>query len=201
MAAADRLSTTTSEPLSVAFNTLSYPIILDHWLPLLAKGFSGKLLLPFVSKTAVQIPQRMENDYFRHFILKNVSKAEVTATGFDNDDTELQLRPQILVERSFTGEHLLVLLTVMATRTIRQTASRATHGTATGCRRKQRGWSYALLLSPLCPLLCHNFLPFTVIQYCSVFHNLEAYVGKGLMNFPIQTIFTSLVSPRCGPSG
>ena len=83
--------------------------ILDHRLLLLAEGFSGKLLLPFVSKTVVEIPQRMENDYFRRFILKNVSKAEVTATGFDIEDIELQLRPQLVVERSFTGEHLLAL--------------------------------------------------------------------------------------------
>ena len=83
--------------------------ILDNRLLLLGEGFSGKLLLPFKVKTTVEIPQHMENDYFRRFILKNVSKAEVIATGFDIEDTGLQLAPCLMVEKTFTGEHLLAL--------------------------------------------------------------------------------------------
>ena len=83
--------------------------ILDNRLLLLQEGFSGKLLLPFTLKTTVEIPQRMENDYFRRFILKNVSKAEVIATGFDIEDTGLQLCPCLMVENTLTGDHLLAL--------------------------------------------------------------------------------------------
>ena len=83
--------------------------ILDNRLLLLQEGFSGKLLLPFKAKTTVEIPQRMENDYFRRFILKNVSRAEVVATGFDIEDTGLQPIPRLVVENTFTGNHLLTL--------------------------------------------------------------------------------------------
>ena len=83
--------------------------ILDNRLLLLGEGFSGKLLLPFVKKTTVEIPRNMENDYFRRFILKNVSKAEIIATGFDIIDTGLQPVPRLVVEKTFTGEHLLAL--------------------------------------------------------------------------------------------
>jgi len=83
--------------------------ILDGRVLLLDEGFSAKLLLPFVSKTMVQIPPHLEKDYFHRFILKNVSKAEIIATGFDIDDTNEQPSTQLMVERSLAGEPLLTL--------------------------------------------------------------------------------------------
>ena len=83
--------------------------VFDNRLLLLEEGFSGKLLLPFVTKREVEIPRRMENDYFRKFILKNVSKAEVTATGFDIEDTGLKPCPRLVMESSVVGGHLLAL--------------------------------------------------------------------------------------------
>ena len=83
--------------------------ILGNRMLLLGEGFSGKLLLPFVTKSTVEIPRRMENDYFRRFILKNISKAEVFATGFDIEDTGLQPEPRLVVEKTLTDEHILAL--------------------------------------------------------------------------------------------
>ena len=83
--------------------------ILDGRVMLFDEGFSAKLLLPFVTKTTVQIPPHVEKDYFQRFILKNVSKAEIVATGFDIDDTNEQPSPQLMVERSLVGDHLLAL--------------------------------------------------------------------------------------------
>ena len=83
--------------------------ILDHRLLRFGEGFSGKLLLPFVKKKEVEIPRRIENDYFRRFILRNVSKAEVMATGFDIEDTDVEASAKLVVEKSFLGDHLLTL--------------------------------------------------------------------------------------------
>ena len=67
--------------------------VLDGHIYLLNSDFSGKLLLPFIKKPQVEIPRKMENDYFRRFILKHVARAEIHAEGFDITDISLQPRP------------------------------------------------------------------------------------------------------------
>ena len=83
--------------------------ILDNEIYSLNEGFNGRLLLPFASKEVVDIPQRMENDYFRRFIQKNVVKAEVHAEGFDIRDIDEQLHPCLKVETNVGGVHVLTL--------------------------------------------------------------------------------------------
>ena len=60
-----------------------HPVVLTHTPGLfvlnnsiyeLCEGFSGQLLLPFAEKENVEIPLKMENDYFRRFILKHVAR-------------------------------------------------------------------------------------------------------------------------------
>ena len=84
--------------------------IMEKQIRLLDEGFSGKLLLPFTQKTVVEIPQHMEDDYFRRFILRNVTKAEIDAKGFDIED--INHKPQIClyVNTSVDGQHVLTLL-------------------------------------------------------------------------------------------
>ena len=81
----------------------------DGDLLLMQEGFCAKLLLPFVAKEAVEIPQRMENDYFRRFILRNVAKAEVQAEGFDISDTGEQPQARLALGTTVDGQHLLQL--------------------------------------------------------------------------------------------
>ena len=83
--------------------------ILDHDIYLLSEGFSGKLLLPFVGKKTVEIPRRVENDYFKRFIQRYVAKAEVQATGFDIEDISEQPHPRLVVQESISGQHMLSL--------------------------------------------------------------------------------------------
>ena len=83
--------------------------ILDSDILLLDEGFNAKLLLPFMSKPTVEIPRKMEDSYFRQFILKNVSKTEIHADGFDIEDVGEQLRPCLMMERSIDGAHVLTL--------------------------------------------------------------------------------------------
>ena len=83
--------------------------VLDRGIYFMCDDFSGKLLLPFVQKDVVEIPQRMENDYFRRFILKHVTRAEINAEGFDIADINQPLQPCLSVETSIDGSWLLSL--------------------------------------------------------------------------------------------
>ena len=83
--------------------------VLDGQIHIMGEGFSGKLLQPFVKTRVVKIPQKLENDYFRKFILKNVARVEVNATGFDIEDVKEQLVPCLTAEKSIDGRHLLSL--------------------------------------------------------------------------------------------
>ena len=83
--------------------------VLDKRIYALCEGFSGQLLLPFVVKDKVEIPQKMENDYFHRFILKHVARAEINAEGFDITDVCLQPRACLTAETSIDGSHILSL--------------------------------------------------------------------------------------------
>ncbi len=83
--------------------------ILDHNIYLLREGFSSKLLIPFMQKPMVSIPRRIENDYFRRFILKNVAKVEIHANGFDIDNISEKVSPCLTMEMSVNGQYLLSL--------------------------------------------------------------------------------------------
>ena len=83
--------------------------ILDSDILLFEEGLSSKLLLPFVGKAVVEIPKKMENEYFRKFILKNVTKAEIEAQGFEIHDIGEQPRPRLMAEHTVDGRHVLSL--------------------------------------------------------------------------------------------
>ncbi len=75
----------------------------------LREGFSGQLLIPFVGKGQVEIPRKLENDYFHRFILKHVAHAEINAEGFDITDISLCPQPCLAVETAVNGDHQLSL--------------------------------------------------------------------------------------------
>ena len=83
--------------------------VLDKRIYALCEEFSGQLLLPFVVKDKVEIPQKMENDYFHRFILKHVARAEINAEGFDITDVCLKPRACLTAETSIDGSHILSL--------------------------------------------------------------------------------------------
>ena len=83
--------------------------VLDKRIYALCEGFSGQLLLPFVVKDQVDIPRKMENDYFHRFILKHVARAEINAEGFDITDVSLQPQACLMAENSIDGTHILSL--------------------------------------------------------------------------------------------
>ena len=83
--------------------------VFDKRIYALCEGFSGQLLLPFVVKDQVEIPRKMENDYFHRFILKHVVRAEMNAEGFDITDVCLQPCACLTAETSIDGSHILSL--------------------------------------------------------------------------------------------
>ncbi len=83
--------------------------VLDKRIYALCDGFSGQLLLPFADKEQVEIPRKMENDYFHRFILKQVARAEINAEGFDITDVSTQPQACLTAETSIDGCHILSL--------------------------------------------------------------------------------------------
>ena len=82
---------------------------LDGQLYTMGEGFSAQLLLPFVQKPQVEIPRKLENDYFHRFILKHVTRAEVNAEGFDITDISVKPQPCLIVETAIDGSRMLSL--------------------------------------------------------------------------------------------
>jgi len=78
-------------------------------LYLLPQDFNAKIITPFISKENIVIPLRMQNEYFRKFILKNASKAEVIAEGFDIEEKDVERKCIISLERSFNGKASVTL--------------------------------------------------------------------------------------------
>ena len=83
--------------------------VLDKCIYALGEGFSGQLLLPFIGKQQVEIPRKIENDYFHRFILKQVVRAEINAEGFDISDVSLLPCACLTAETSIDGSRMLSL--------------------------------------------------------------------------------------------
>ena len=83
--------------------------IIDGHIHLLNDNFSGQLLLPFVKKPQVDIPRKLEDDYFHRFILRHVTRAEIHAEGFDISDICTPPRPSLVVETAIDGKEMLSL--------------------------------------------------------------------------------------------
>lgn len=81
----------------------------DNHIYIMGESHSGQLLLPFTKKPVVAIPRRIENDYFRRFILKNVAKVEIHTIGFDIDDIHKPLHPHLTLDTTVDGHHILTL--------------------------------------------------------------------------------------------
>lgn len=82
---------------------------LDGQLYTMGEGFSAQLLLPFVQKPQVEIPRKLEDDYFHRFILKHVTRAEVNAEGFDITDIGVKPQPRLIAETTIDGGRMLSL--------------------------------------------------------------------------------------------
>lgn len=73
-------------------------------------GINGNMLLPFVSKDEVIVPDRLVPEYFKTFVMKLDASVEIEAEGFDviKYDTPQSAELQ-LVESVFEGKYVLKL--------------------------------------------------------------------------------------------
>lgn len=72
-------------------------------------NISGKLLIPFRKKDTIEIPQRIEKDYYSRFIKKIASNADIEAIGFRIIDLDLHPKAKLSMERDYRGLYGLVL--------------------------------------------------------------------------------------------
>jgi SNF2 family DNA or RNA helicase len=70
---------------------------------------SGKLLKPFLQKTAIHIPKHIEHTYFNSFVKKNVNKLNITAKGFEIIDLDIEPVAMLSIEMNWQGNYGFVL--------------------------------------------------------------------------------------------
>jgi SNF2 family DNA or RNA helicase len=72
-------------------------------------SINGKILSPFLKKSSIEIPKRIEKEYFSRFIRKMVNRCEIEAEGFKINN--LQLSPQAILAPStdWQGNPILAL--------------------------------------------------------------------------------------------
>lgn len=72
-------------------------------------SINGKILGPFLKKTSIEIPKRIEKEYFSRFIRKMVNHCEIEAEGFKINN--LQLSPQAILTPTtdWQGKPMLLL--------------------------------------------------------------------------------------------
>lgn len=82
-------------------------LVMDNSIYSLSAEFSGKLLIPFLQKDSTLIPEKFKMQYFKKFILKNVSKCEVRADGFDLVERDSSKRCKLSLEKDMFGNVVL----------------------------------------------------------------------------------------------
>jgi len=74
-----------------------------------SEGVSGKLLQPFITKESLFIPSRVQEEYFRKFILKSAYNAEIEAEGFAFDDIRPEMEASVCLKQNVFGKYTLYL--------------------------------------------------------------------------------------------
>ncbi len=83
-------------------------IRIDNTLHIMPPQYSGRIVMPFLKNDCIRIPKRMEDEYFRKFILHNVAWAEISSEGFDIQDLSVTPSCKLTSEEDAFGNHILV---------------------------------------------------------------------------------------------
>lgn len=70
---------------------------------------SGKLVKPFLEKSVIYIPKRIEHKYFNGFVKKNVNKLNITAEGFEIIDLAHDPAAVLSIEMDWQGHYGFLL--------------------------------------------------------------------------------------------
>jgi len=72
-------------------------------------SIDGKLLIPFLKKESIEIPARVEKQYFGSFIRKIVGRCDIMAEGFKIMDMKAEPNAVLSLENDWQGGAVLVL--------------------------------------------------------------------------------------------
>jgi SNF2 family DNA or RNA helicase len=73
-------------------------------------SINGKLLIPFLKKESIEIPVRMEAQYFGTFIKKIVNRCDIEAEGFSINDIRVEPNAFLVFENDWQGKPILLLM-------------------------------------------------------------------------------------------
>ncbi|NOU48077.1 MAG: DEAD/DEAH box helicase [Bacteroidales bacterium] len=73
-------------------------------------SINGKLLIPFLKKESIEIPVRMEAQYFGTFIKKIVNRCDIEAEGFSINDISVEPNAFLVLENDWQGKPILLLM-------------------------------------------------------------------------------------------
>ncbi|OYT16856.1 MAG: hypothetical protein B7C24_05610 [Bacteroidetes bacterium 4572_77] len=79
-----------------------------YWID--EEDFNGMKLKPFLNKTEISIPKKLQSDYFNKFIKPAVRKFDYEINGFDMQEQKVQKEAFLLIEQGFSGDFLLTPL-------------------------------------------------------------------------------------------
>jgi len=71
------------------------------------KEFNGNKLKPFLTKDEIVINEKLQGVFFKKFISPVVKNFEYRISGFDLNELKVSLKPQIFIEKTFTGKIIL----------------------------------------------------------------------------------------------
>lgn len=78
-------------------------VLIDNKLFYLPDGVNGTRLKPFLTKKEIIIPRQNEQEYFRKFILKNISNEDIVAEGFEVIERDSKKTAILSLERDITS--------------------------------------------------------------------------------------------------
>jgi superfamily II DNA or RNA helicase len=73
-------------------------------------SINGKFLIPFLKKESIEIPKRIEAQYFSTFIKKIINRCEIIAEGFVINEIQAEPGADLVLEHDWQGLPSLVLM-------------------------------------------------------------------------------------------
>ncbi len=85
-------------------------IVLVNKRLMLFEDIDGKKILPFFNKAQIDVPPRLEADYYKGFVRKSIIRYHVNGKGFEIIDVNVEKKAMLRVEEDFKGEYMLYLV-------------------------------------------------------------------------------------------
>lgn len=110
-----------TDPENFIFSYQPCRLLYGSQLILFDDAIRGKMLLPFLKKQTIDIPQRIENEYFSKFIRRLVARCEIEAEGFVISNSAPDPKPMLLPAINWRGVPVLELTFIYGEKEIKPT--------------------------------------------------------------------------------